>query len=163
MVWPTLGSRTAKDQIGEHCKLPQWGLGRSSAAKRYLVHFWLKIDSGESNLKTHLRKLFVFSTRYKSDIRNFHPLVTSLWDKWRMLRLHLFTPNLQYSSTEILNAQSASSSRPMSLYVPDSDSLSSLSGTSFIGSIDSPLSSSITPSLLHSRLKTFLFCKSFPL
>ena len=26
----------------------------------------------------------------------------------------------------------------------------------------SPLSSSITPSLFHSRLKTFLFCKSFP-
>ena len=37
------------------------------------------------------------------------------------------------------------------------------SGTSSIGSIDSPLSSSITPSLFHSRLKTFLFCKSFPL
>jgi len=34
--------------------------------------------------------------------------------------------------------------------------------TSSIGSIDSPLSSSITPSLFHSRLKTFLFCKSFP-
>ena len=28
--------------------------------------------------------------------------------------------------------------------------------------IDSPLSSSITPSLFHSRLKTFLLCKSFP-
>ena len=28
-------------------------------------------------------------------------------------------------------------------------------------SIDSPLSSSITPSLFHSRLKTFLFCKFF--
>jgi len=38
----------------------------------------------------------------------------------------------------------------------------SMSGTSSIGSIDSPLSSSITPSLFHSRLKTFLFCKSFP-
>ena len=32
----------------------------------------------------------------------------------------------------------------------------------FISSIDSPLSSSITPSLFHSRLKTSLFCKSFP-
>jgi len=36
------------------------------------------------------------------------------------------------------------------------------SGTSSIGFIDSPLSSSFTPSLFHSRLKTFLFCKSFP-
>jgi len=36
------------------------------------------------------------------------------------------------------------------------------SGTSSIGSIDSPFSSSITPSLFHSRLKTSLFCKSFP-
>ena len=44
----------------------------------------------------------------------------------------------------------------------NSDSLSSFSGTSSIGCIDSPLSSSITPSLFHSRLKTFLFCKSFP-
>ena len=44
----------------------------------------------------------------------------------------------------------------------NSASPSSLSGTSSIGSFDSPLSSSIIPSLFHSRLKTFLFCKSFP-
>ena len=31
-----------------------------------------------------------------------------------------------------------------------------------IGSVDSPLSSSITRSLFHSRLKTSPFCKSFP-
>ena len=31
-----------------------------------------------------------------------------------------------------------------------------------IGSIDSPLSSFVTPSLFHSTLKTFLFYKSFP-
>ena len=43
------------------------------------------------------------------------------------------------------------------------DSPSSLSGTSSISSIDSPLSSSITLSLFQSRLKTFLFCKSFRL
>ena len=36
------------------------------------------------------------------------------------------------------------------------------SGIFSIGSIDSPLSSSITTSLFHSRLKTFLFWKSFP-
>ena len=36
------------------------------------------------------------------------------------------------------------------------------SGTFSVASVDSPLSSSITPSLFHSRLKTFLFCKSFP-
>ena len=45
----------------------------------------------------------------------------------------------------------------------NSDSLNPLSSTSSIGSIDSPLSSSITPHSFHSRLKTFLFCKSFPL
>ena len=44
----------------------------------------------------------------------------------------------------------------------NSASPSCMSGTSSIGSIDSPLSSSITPSLFHSRLKTFLFCKFFP-
>ena len=36
-----------------------------------------------------------------------------------------------------------------------------LARTSPTGSIDSPLTSSITPSLFHFRLKTFLFCKSF--
>jgi len=40
--------------------------------------------------------------------------------------------------------------------------LTTLSGTSSIGSIDSPLSLSITCLFFHSRLKTFLFCKSFP-
>ena len=38
---------------------------------------------------------------------------------------------------------------------------SCLSGTFSIGSIHSPLSSYVIPSLFHSRLKTFLFCKSF--
>jgi len=37
-----------------------------------------------------------------------------------------------------------------------------MSGTSTTSSIDSPLSSSVTHSLFHSRLKTFLFCKSSP-
>jgi len=40
------------------------------------------------------------------------------------------------------------------------DSPSLMSGTYRL--IDSPLSSSITPSLFHSRVKTLLFCKSFP-
>jgi len=31
-----------------------------------------------------------------------------------------------------------------------------------IGSIDSPLSSFVSPSLFHSTIKTFLFYKSFP-
>ena len=44
----------------------------------------------------------------------------------------------------------------------NSDSPSSLSGTFSIGSIDTPHSSSIAPSLFHSRLKPSLFCKSFP-
>ena len=44
----------------------------------------------------------------------------------------------------------------------NSASPSCMSGTSSIGSIVSPLLSSITPSLFHSRLKTFLFCKFFP-
>jgi len=44
----------------------------------------------------------------------------------------------------------------------NSDSLNPLSGTSSIGSIDSPLSSSINPSLLHSRLKNFPFLHILP-
>ena len=41
-------------------------------------------------------------------------------------------------------------------------SVSSSSSTSSTSSMNSPLSLSITPSLFHSGLKTFLFCKSFP-
>jgi len=57
-----------------------------------------------------------------------------------------FFPSIRQSGTNLSNT----------------DSPNPLSGTSPIGSIDSPLSSSITPSLFHSRLKTTLFCKSFP-
>ena len=45
----------------------------------------------------------------------------------------------------------------------NSDSCSPTITTSSIGSIDSPLSPSITPSLFHSPLKTFLFCSPFSL
>ena len=43
------------------------------------------------------------------------------------------------------------------LYLSISDSPSLMSGTSSIGSVDSPLSSFITPSHFHSRLNTSLF------
>ena len=75
--------------------------------------------------------------------------------------LRITDRSFQYASPRLWNQLPASLRQPCTnLYT--SDSLSSFSGTSSIGSIDSPLSSSITPSLFHSRLKTFLFCKSFP-
>jgi len=52
---------------------------------------------------------------------------------------------------------------PAPLRQPRTNLSNSASPSSFSGtSIDSPLSSTITPSLFHSRLKTSLFCKSFP-
>ena len=68
--------------------------------------------------------------------------------------------SFQRSSSCLWNQLPASLHQPRS-NLSNSDSPSSLSGTSSIGSIDSLLSSSITPSLFYSRLKIFLLCKSF--
>jgi len=56
---------------------------------------------------------------------------------------------------------------PLSLRKPHSDTSSSISYLPIPSTItsscsDSPLSTSITPSLFHSRLKTYLFHKSYP-
>ena len=69
--------------------------------------------------------------------------------------------SLQYAYRRLWNQLPASLRQPRT-NLSNSASPSSFSGTSSISSIDSPLSSSITPSLFHSRPKTFLFCKSFP-
>ena len=60
----------------------------------------------------------------------------------------------------ILRNQLPASRRQPRTNLSNSDSPSPMSGTS-IGSIDSPLSSSVTTSLFHSKLKTSLFGKSF--
>ena len=67
-----------------------------------------------------------------------------------------------YASPRLWNQLPASLRQPRT-NLSTFASVSSSSGTSSTSSINSPLSSSITPSLFHSRLKTFLFCKSFPL
>ena len=69
--------------------------------------------------------------------------------------------SFQYASPRLWNQLTISFCQPRS-NLSNCASPSSLSGTSSISSINSPLLSSITPSLFHSRLKTFLFCKSFP-
>ena len=69
--------------------------------------------------------------------------------------------SFQYASPRLWNQLPAPFRQPRT-NISNSASPISLSGISSISSIDSPLSSSITPSLFHSRLKTFLFYKSFP-
>ena len=76
--------------------------------------------------------------------------------------LRITDRSFQYASPRLWNQLPASLRQPRT-NLSNFASPSSFSGTSSIGSINSPLSSSITPSLFHSRLKTFLFCKSFPL
>ena len=75
--------------------------------------------------------------------------------------LRITDRSFQYASPRLWNQLPAPLRQPRT-NLSNSASPSSMSGTSSIGYIDSPLSSSITPSLFHSRLKTFLFCKSFP-
>ena len=66
----------------------------------------------------------------------------------------------EYASPRLWNQLPASLRQPRT-NLPNSASPSFLHGTSSISSIYSPLSSSITPSLFHSSLKTFLFCRIF--
>ena len=68
--------------------------------------------------------------------------------------------SFQYASPRLWNRFSASLRQPRT-HLSTSVSQSPLSGTSSIGSIDSPLSLSVACSLFHFRLKTF-FHKSFP-
>ena len=75
--------------------------------------------------------------------------------------LRITDRSFQYASPRLWNQLPAPLRQPRTK-LSNSASPSCMSGTSSIGSIDSPLSSSITPSLFHSRLKTFLFCISFP-
>jgi len=76
--------------------------------------------------------------------------------------LRITDRSFQYASPRLWNQL------PVSLCQPRTNlstvaSPSSLSGTfSSTSSINSPLSSFITPSLFHSRLNTFLFCKFVP-
>jgi len=70
--------------------------------------------------------------------------------------------SFQYACPRLWNQLPASVHQPHT-NLSNSDLPCPTSGTSPIGSIDSSLSSSITPSLFHSRIKTFIFCKSFPL
>ena len=74
---------------------------------------------------------------------------------------YIISISFEYASPRLWNQLPASVRHPCN-NISISDSASPMSGTSSIGSIDSPLSSFVTPSLFHSRLKTFLFCKSFP-
>ena len=73
--------------------------------------------------------------------------------------LRITDRSFQYASPRLWNQLPAPLRQPRT-NLSNSASPSSMSGTFSIGSIDSPLSSSITPSLFHSRLKTFLFCKT---
>ena len=68
--------------------------------------------------------------------------------------LRITDRSFQYASPSFWN-QLPASLRQLHTNLSNSDSPSSLTGTSSIGPSDSPLSSSITPSLFHSRLKTF--------
>ena len=75
--------------------------------------------------------------------------------------LRITDRSFQYASSRLWNQLPAFLHQPRTNLSTFASSIS-LSGTSSISSINSPLSSSITPSLFHSRLKTFLFFKSFP-
>ena len=75
--------------------------------------------------------------------------------------LRITDRSFQYASPRLWNQLPAPLHQPRT-NLSNSASPISLCGISSISSINSPLSSSITPSLFHFRLKTFLFYKSFP-
>ena len=69
--------------------------------------------------------------------------------------------SFQHTSPRLWNQLPASLRQPRN-NLSSSHSPSPLSGTSSVGSMDSPLSSSVDPSLFYSRLITYPLCKSFP-
>ena len=74
--------------------------------------------------------------------------------------LRITDRSFRYASPRLWNQLTASLRQPRaSLSILDSDLPTH---TSSDVSINSPLSTSITPSLFHSQLKTYLFHKSFP-
>ena len=73
--------------------------------------------------------------------------------------LRITDRSFQYASPRLWNQLPASLRQPRTNH-SDCDSFRPTSATSF-STVDSPLSPSITPSLFHSRLKTFLFHKYF--
>ena len=97
-----------------------------------------------------LHNLITVHTRSSSLITLARPSTSS--------SLRITDRSFQYTSPRLWNQLPASVRQPRT-NLSNSDSLSSSS----IGSIDSPLSSSVTPSLFHStlKLKTFLLCKCF--
>ena len=97
-----------------------------------------------------LHNLITVHTRSSSLIALARPSTSS--------SLRITDRSFQCASPRLWNQLPVSVRQPRT-NLSNSDSLSSSS----IGSIDSPLSSTITPSLFHStlKLKTFLLCKSF--
>ena len=93
------------------------------------------------------------STRSSSLVTLARPPTTS--------SLRITDRSFQYASLRLWNQLPAPLRQPRT-NLSNFASPISLSGISSISSIDSPLSSSIIPSRFHSRLKTFLFYKSFP-
>jgi len=96
---------------------------------------------------------FISIQPHHSSASSQHMLFTS--------SLRITDRSFQYASFRLWNQLPAPLRQPRT-NLSNSASPSSFSGISSISSIDSPLSSPITPSLFHSRLKTFLFCRSFP-
>ena len=93
------------------------------------------------------------STRFSTLVALARPSTSS--------SLRITDRSLQYAFPRLWNQLWASLRQPRTNL--KSDSPSPLSGTSSIGSIDSSLLSSITPSLFHSWLKTFLFLQIIPI
>ena len=103
-------------------------------------------------------RYFLWFSRWRRpilDVWNSNCLTVGTYKLW------FWTRSFQYASPRLWNQLPAPLRQPRT-NLSNSASPSCMSGTSSIGSIDSPLSSSITPSLFHSRLKIFLYCKSFP-
>jgi len=74
--------------------------------------------------------------------------------------LHITDRCFQYASPYLWNQPPSSFRQPR--FTPSVSVLPVHAPTTSSHSVNSPLSPSITPSLFHSRLKTYLFHKSFP-
>ena len=92
------------------------------------------------------------SSRLQITDRSFQFASPRLWNQ--------LPPSLRQPRTNLTNCDSSLAARTTSASPVNNTRWYSVSAAT--GIADSPLSPAITPSLFHSRLKTFLFHKSFP-
>jgi len=134
----------------------------------FSVHYWCDCDvviEILNNCTRRQRRLYYYTSQpsYLNDLISVQPprstrcsSVVTLSRPPTISSLKITDRSFRYATPRLWNQL------PDSFHEPRQSCLDSPPHSLVSSSLSSPLSSSITPSLFHSRLKTYLFNKSFP-